>query len=52
MKNITATYSSKLNRTTFKCSVCRKSWVLKGKESELKAGEKLFLLNHDRSHEK
>jgi len=50
MKNITAIYSKKLNRTTFKCSVCHKSWGLKGKESDLKAGERLFLLNHDRNH--
>jgi hypothetical protein len=50
MENIKVIYSKKLNRTTFKCDVCRKAWFFRGKESDLKVGDKLFLLNHDRSH--
>jgi hypothetical protein len=53
MKNITAitaTYSKRTKKTTFECVRCGKIWILEGKESDLKAGERLFLLNHDRSH--
>jgi len=50
MRNIKVTYSKKLNRTTFKCTVCSKAWFFRGKETDLKAGDRLFLINHDRSH--
>lgn len=52
MKYIKSIYSNRHDVTTFKCSKCKKAWELKGKEFDLKVSERLFLLNHDRSHNK
>jgi len=50
MENIKSLYNGKKNKTIFVCKLCKRRWEMNGKKSSLLPSEKLYLVNHDRSH--